>query len=163
MKKFLPSKEYYKSLSKKHMGAGVLLFNRKNELLIVKPSYKKGWSIPGGTIDANESPRECAIRETKEEIGIKLKKLRLVCIDYKKTKGYNLENLQFIFYGGILSDKEMVKINLENKELKGYKFISVNDNLNLLRPNLRKRLPNCLKAIKTNSVFYLEETKKIGC
>ena len=99
MKKFLPSKEYYKALPKKHMGAGVLLFNRKNELLIVKPIYKKGWSIPGGTIDANESPKECATRETREEIGIKLKKLRLICIDYKKTKGYNLENLQFIFYG----------------------------------------------------------------
>lgn len=31
--------DYYKNLPKKRMGAGALLFNKNDELLIVKPTY----------------------------------------------------------------------------------------------------------------------------
>ena len=37
--------------------AGALIFDREGRLLVLKPNYKKGWTIPGGQIDAGgESP-----------------------------------------------------------------------------------------------------------
>lgn len=49
--------DYLKTLPRKRMACGVLIFNEKNELLIVKNSYKDYWSIPGGVIEENESPQ----------------------------------------------------------------------------------------------------------
>ena len=48
--------------------AGALIRDPDGRLLILKPTYKKGWTIPGGQIDADgESPWEACRRETLEE------------------------------------------------------------------------------------------------
>lgn len=51
------------------MGAAVLFTDDAGRALLVEPVYKSYWEIVGGCVDANESPRQAAIRETKEEIG----------------------------------------------------------------------------------------------
>ena len=33
--------------------AGAMIFDRKHRLLILKPTYKKGWTIPGGVMEAD--------------------------------------------------------------------------------------------------------------
>lgn len=53
--KLMPDKEYFASLPRKRMGVGILFFYQ-NKLLILKPNYKPFWLLPGGVIDANESP-----------------------------------------------------------------------------------------------------------
>ena len=78
--------KYYKNLPKKRMGAGALILNQNDEILIVKPSYKDHWSVPGGVVEENESPRVACIRETKEEIGIDLKNIKFLCVDYNSNK-----------------------------------------------------------------------------
>src|SRR3989338_6212612 len=62
--------KYFDGLPKKHMATGAIMFDRKNRLLIVKPTYKDGWTIPGGVVDADESPRTACIREVKEEVSL---------------------------------------------------------------------------------------------
>jgi len=48
--------------------AGALIFDDAGSLLILKTTYKKRWSIPGGQIEAGgESPWEACRRETLEE------------------------------------------------------------------------------------------------
>jgi len=94
--------DYYQKLPKKRMGVGALIFNEKDELLIVKPSYKDRWSIPGGVVEENESPRNACIREVMEEVSIELKHVRFLCIDYTRANSDKDESLQFIFYGGKL-------------------------------------------------------------
>ena len=138
------------------MAAGILLFNHKGELLIVKPNYKQGWSIPGGNVDHNESPRAATVRETKEEVGITVKKLRLVCLDYTRPRGIKTESLQFVFFGGALSTTQIAKIQLDTDELDAYMFVSTRRARALLGRGLRERLPYCLRAIKEGTNFYLE-------
>ncbi len=55
-KQVMANSNYYKRLPRKRMGAGVLFFDRAGNLLIVKPRYKAGWTIPGGVVEAGESP-----------------------------------------------------------------------------------------------------------
>lgn len=156
MKKIIPPDEYYKGLPKKPMGAGVFLFDENNRLLIVKPNYKEGWSIPGGAVDANESPKEAAIRETKEEVGLEVNNLSLICVHYKRSEDARKESIRFIFYGGILSGDEIRKIVLEKDELDDFRFFEASGSSSLLGKNLQRRLPFCLEAIRNETTVYLE-------
>jgi 8-oxo-dGTP diphosphatase len=53
--------------------AGALVWDRKGRLLILKPTYKGGWTIPGGIVEADgETPWEACQRETREECGLEL-------------------------------------------------------------------------------------------
>jgi len=47
----------------------VLLFLRDNSPSIPFPNR---WDLPGGKVESGETPRECIIREIKEEIGYTL-------------------------------------------------------------------------------------------
>lgn len=150
-------KSWLKRQPKKRMGAGVLLFDEKERLLIVKPNYKTGWTIPGGVVEKNESPRQACVREVREEIGLVLKSMKLVGLDYifdQKAKG---ENLQFIFYGGVLLAKKKQAIKLQKKELKDFNFVSLAQALVMLRKRMARRLPYCLNAIRRNTCAYLED------
>ncbi len=139
------------------MGSGALFFNKKNELLIVKPSYKDHWSIPGGVIDANESPREACVREIKEEIGLSISEPRFLSVAYYRNAGTEKgEGLQFMFYGGILDDDMVAHIILQKEELSAYKFVSIDDALQLLGKGLAVRLPFCINAINQEKPVYLE-------
>lgn len=97
MPKTLSDEEYIRTLPRKPVGAGVLFFNTKGELLIVKPDYRDDWLIPGGSVEANESPLQGAIRETKEEIGIDLRSPTLIGVFYKTSKGARPESIMFMF------------------------------------------------------------------
>ena len=77
------------------MAAGALIFNEKEELIIVEPSYKSDWEIPGGGIEKNESPQEALIREIKEELGVDLDAAQLLLIHYQKQEHDDV--LFFIF------------------------------------------------------------------
>lgn len=63
-------------------GVGILLFNNKNQLLMIKRNNKRAegigsWAPPGGYIGWGENFFDAAKRETKEEVGIKVDKLQL--------------------------------------------------------------------------------------
>lgn len=56
-------------------------FNASHELLMIFKKTGQGagkWNVPGGKIEANETPRAAAIRETQEETGIILLQPELV-------------------------------------------------------------------------------------
>ena len=46
--------------------------------MLLKNRYRNEWELPGGMIDADETPRDCAIRECFEESGNTVTDLRFV-------------------------------------------------------------------------------------
>ena len=142
------------------MAAGALIFNNKNELLIVKPNYKDRWSIPGGVVDVDESPRQACLREVKEEIGIDLPTVTFLCVDYTPKNSEKNESLQFTFFGGIINDEKIRDIKIQKEELDAAKFVATDEAFKLLggnMGNLAKRLLKCVEAIKTGTAIYLED------
>jgi 8-oxo-dGTP pyrophosphatase MutT (NUDIX family) len=139
------------------MASGVLIFNESGELLIVKTHYKNYWSLLGGIIEKNESPRTTALRETKEEIGIDLLDVRFVCLDYMASCEGKDEFLQFIFYGGILNADQIKQIKLYDAEIEAFQFAKIENIPALVSERFSKRLSKCLEAIKNNTAIYLED------
>ena len=112
----------YSNLPKKRMDSGCLLFNNKQQVLLVKPNYKEAWEIPGGIEEDNESPKQCCIREDKEELSINLSKLQLLVVDYNQYPELKekTESLMFIFDGGTI-DEEDIQLDMADHE--GFIFV----------------------------------------
>lgn len=154
-KKFTDA-EYAAMLPKKQVGTAVLFFNGQGELLIVKPDYREGWLVPGGATDENESPLRCAIRETKEEIGLEVSELQLVGVYFGPKKGVYMDSLKFVFSGGVLNETQIAEIKLQTEELEKYAFMFPQEAMPLLSPSLQKSLPASLEATKNKTVAYIE-------
>ncbi|RDI69542.1 NUDIX hydrolase N-terminal domain-containing protein [Halopelagius longus] len=65
------------------VGAAAALFDENGQILLVKqPSLKTAgngkWVMPGGYVDPGEQPVEAAVRETREETGLKVRPVSLV-------------------------------------------------------------------------------------
>ncbi len=146
----------WEMLPRKTISSGGLFFNDEGSVLIVKPNYKEGWNIPGGTIDAEESPVEAYMREVKEEIGLDKKPLELLCVDYVKVTRGGHDHVSMVFDGGTLTAEEISKIKLQTEELTEYKLVSIEEAVKLLAVNLSKRLPKCVEARKAHRTAYLE-------
>jgi len=59
-------------VSRHQIGVGVVAFNKKKQILLLRHVFHPTapWSIPGGWLNRNESPDDCALRELREETGI---------------------------------------------------------------------------------------------
>jgi 8-oxo-dGTP diphosphatase len=152
---------YHQSLPKKRMSAGCLLFNEEGRILIVNPTYKEPWEIPGGVVEQDESPLQACVREIQEELDLHIQPKRLLCVDYSPTSDDRSESLSFIFYGDILSTTEISNITLQEKELSEYRFCTPNETFTLLNERVGQRIKQCLSVINTDQTLYLESRDEI--
>ena len=51
-------------------GAHAFALTPERKLILVKLRYASGWRLPGGGHEADEDPRDAALRELREEIGL---------------------------------------------------------------------------------------------
>jgi 8-oxo-dGTP diphosphatase len=59
------------------------IIERKGKVLLIKRKGAHGagsWAVPGGHLEFGESPEDCAVRETREEVGIEISDVRFIAI-----------------------------------------------------------------------------------
>ena len=56
----------------RRLSCGVVILNPDRELLLCHVTGQNHWDLPKGGIDVGESPRQAALRETREECGWRL-------------------------------------------------------------------------------------------
>ncbi len=133
----------HKQLPKKRLAAGVLLFDHFDRLLLVKPSYRPDWLVPGGVVEKDESPWTAAKRETLEEVGLTLSQLRFLAMDWRSTDDDYDDSLHFLFDGGRLSQDQQASIACDGIEIVDYKFAGKEEAKSLLDPYLGRRIMPC--------------------
>ena len=136
------------------MGAGCLFFNPEGRILILKPTYREGWLLPGGVVEAYESPRQACIREVKEETGIDRQPTKLLCVDYVSDRTSKIESVQFVFLGGILSNETTIII--PKQEISAYQFREIDQAILMLSIRSQRRLKSCLPYLDSQTTIYLE-------
>ena len=82
--------------------AGAMIFDSAGRLLILKPVYKSGWTIPGGVMEAGETPWAACQREVREECGLTVQRGRLACVDFRPPRSGKPGGLRFLFDCGAL-------------------------------------------------------------
>lgn len=111
----------------RRVGSGALVRDDADRILLVKPTYKEGWEIPGGVIEPDEPPRSCLRRELLEEIGIELPIGRLLVIDWLPPAPPLPEGWMFVFDGGILAPRIAETIVLPPDELSEWRFVPLDE------------------------------------
>jgi 8-oxo-dGTP diphosphatase len=133
------------------MAAGVLFRDADGRVLLVKPTYKAGWDIPGGYVEPGESPKQAARREVLEELGIEPPIGRLLVVDWAPHPNEG-DKVLFIFDGGRLDDRNLSSAALD--EIEEVKFWPEGELPRLLPARLRERIANAMKANGADT--YLE-------
>jgi 8-oxo-dGTP diphosphatase len=140
--------------------AGALVWDRKGRLLILKPTYKSGWTIPGGVVEADgETPWEACRREAREECGLDLRHGRLACVDFLRPRASRPGGMRFLFGCGVLGDPTLAGIVLQEEEVSAYRLARVDRALRLLSGPVRRRVAAALT--KPRRLQYLEDGRPV--
>ncbi|MFC4035045.1 NUDIX domain-containing protein [Streptomyces polygonati] len=153
--------EAQEAVAQPRTAAGVLFFDGTGRILLVKPTYKEGWEIPGGYLHPGETPSEGAAREVREEIGITPPIGRLLVADWAPHPAEG-DKLLFVFDGGILRAAEQAQIVLDGVEVHQFAFHRADQIDELLIPRLARRVHAAIGARARSATTYLENGAAFG-
>lgn len=146
--------------------AGALIFDRRGRLLILRPTYKSGWTIPGGVMEADgETPWQACQREVSEECGLEVSSARLACVDFRPPRPGRAGGIRFLFDCGQLADDALSTITLESVELAEHRLVAVRDALPLLRKPIRRRVRAVRRLdgkARHRGCVYLEDGRPVS-
>jgi len=141
------------------VSAGALIFDRAGRLLILKPTYKSGWTIPGGVMEADgESPWEACRREVREETGIEVSRGRLAVMDFRRPRPGRPGGIRFLFDCGAVGDQSLAGVKLQPEEIAESRLVPLPDALALLRGPIRRRVR---AATDGRGLVYLENGRSV--
>ncbi|WHM35724.1 NUDIX hydrolase [Streptomyces sp. BPTC-684] len=116
--------KYIAALPRILAGAAALIRDDRGHVLLVRPNYRDGWALPGGTIesDQGETPRQAARRETLEEIGLDVSPGRLLAVDW--VPGPDRPPIAaYLYDGGVLTEDRLKAIRLQEEELIDWRLV----------------------------------------
>ncbi|WP_372350193.1 NUDIX domain-containing protein [Streptomyces sp. KL116D] len=151
----MAANEHEAKMAHPRMAAGALFFDATGRILMVEPTYKDYWDIPGGYVETGESPLQAAVREVREELGISVPLGRLLAVDWAPSDGEG-DKVLYLFDGGQLPPETLGRITLQGDELKSYAFLSSVEISERSIPRLARRITAARDARAGSDTAYLE-------
>ena len=143
-----------------------MIFDRSGRLLILKPTYKSGWTIPGGVMEADgETPWQACRREVREECGLDVRTGRLACVDFRRPRPArpgrpgNPGGIRFLFDCGKLGDASLAAVVLQAEEIGDFRWADPDEAAHLLSGPVGRRVAQALGAERT---VYLEDGRPVA-
>jgi ADP-ribose pyrophosphatase YjhB (NUDIX family) len=158
----LPIEDYVAALVLKRMAAGALFRDDADRVLWVEPTYKPVWEIPGGGVEADESPWDCAVREVAEEIGLHRPLGRLLVVDHVRAHGPMPEGMMFVFDGGRLDQAEVDALVLDTRELRSAALMGVDEARPRVAPRLADRMASALAALHEGTTALCDDGVRVA-
>jgi 8-oxo-dGTP diphosphatase len=145
--------ETFRELPKKRVGAGVAIVDEDLRILLVEPTYKDTWEVPGGMVELEESPRQAARRECFEELGFNVEIGRLLVIDWViqgRTPG---DGLMLMYATGFVDTSQ---IALPPEELRSWEWCDRNAVSARVKDFQARRIFAALDALRDATFVELE-------
>lgn len=145
--------EEFKAMPRKRIGAGVVAVDDHMRVLLVEPTYKANWEVPGGLVELGEPPRTAAARECREELGFEVIIGRLLVMDWVPPRRLPDDGLMLLFAAGPI---DVSQIKLPPEELKSWLWCDRDMMQERLADFMFRRIEAALKAIATGTIVELE-------
>jgi 8-oxo-dGTP pyrophosphatase MutT (NUDIX family) len=142
--------------ARKRVAADVLIRDEAGRVLVVDPTYKEGFDLPGGMVEANESPQAGALREIGEELGLTRKIGPPLVVEWVGAHGPWDDQIVFVFDGGFMTAAEIATIHVSDPEIATWAFRHVDDVRDEMRDHIWQRLRTAVDAATEGSVRYSE-------
>jgi len=143
------------------VAAGVVIRDGAGRLLLVKPTYKDGWDIPGGYVEPGESPAAAAARELVEELGLHRAPRRLLVVDWAPHPAEG-DKLLFVFEAGTLAEADLAGLNPQAGEIGEVRFFQASDLQGRMPARLARRLLLALDAAASGRTEYAEHGASVA-
>lgn len=144
---------FWAGLARKRIGAGALVTDLSGRCLLVEPTYKDTWEIPGGAVDEGETAVAACERECKEELGLELPIGRLLVVDHQTNAGERGDSIMFVYDGGTMAD--LSNVRLPPEELRGCCFVEESELDSLTSEQLARRVRFALQALNSGRCIEL--------
>jgi 8-oxo-dGTP diphosphatase len=155
----MPDLAYYASLPRTRGAAAALLRDDLGRVLLVKPTYKEGWFLPGGVIEAGESPLAACVRECEEELGLVPRLDGLVCVDWGPPRD-GVDAVNIFVFAGTITTAQVAAVRLPPDELSGHVLIAPEKVADLAPPHIARRMEPSLRGIAEGRAIYLEDGRE---
>ena len=155
------------SLARKRVAATAFFRDEQGRVLIVDPVYKPLWDLPGGAVEADESPHAACRREVAEELGLDRPPGRVLALDWVSARTFGPDQtmlpdgLNIVYNGGVLSSAEIEEIVLVDGELAAFEFVTGDEVAARVTPLLARRIAACLQACEAGTVAELENGSQV--
>jgi ADP-ribose pyrophosphatase YjhB (NUDIX family) len=136
--------EFLAGLPRKVAAAGALVTDPEGRVLIVKPTYKPRWEVPGGCIETGETARQACRRELAEELGLTFQVGRLLVVEHQTAPEEKGDSIMFIYDGGVLAGVE--GLALGHSEIEEARFVDETRFGEFLPPRQARRMAQALRA-----------------
>lgn len=144
--------------ARKRVAADVLIRDQHGHVVLVNPTYKEHWDLPGGMAEPNEPPRAAAVREVREELGLPIRPGRVLLLDWIGPHSPWDDQLLFIFDGGVFPHDQLSQLTPRDPEISDVAAVPVEQARQLLRADMADRLSRALLALARNATDYSEDT-----
>jgi len=151
--------EYFRTLPRRRVAAGLVIRDGEGRVLAVEPNYKEGWLLPGGTVDAGEAPRAAARREGREELGLDIVPGALLIIGHSAFPDPVGDGLNFLYDGGVLP--QGTDISLQEEELLSWRFVAEQDLPEYFGVHGALHVSSALRALREERVIELQDREEI--
>ncbi|SER66527.1 8-oxo-dGTP pyrophosphatase MutT, NUDIX family [Propionibacterium cyclohexanicum] len=105
----------------------VLIRDEAGRVLFVETTYKKDWELPGGIVEAGETPRRGAERELEEELGMHIDLDQPLVIDWMPPYLGWSDAVEFIFDGGRLDSSQAANFKRPRTEIAAYHWLGADE------------------------------------
>ena len=109
------------------LGAGALITNEHNQVLMIKEHGMKGYKLPGGHIELGEGIEESVVRETFEETGIEAKFVSVVGMATRHPYQFGKSNLYFVCH--LVAQTQEIEIQ-DTDEIAEAKWVDIREFIN---------------------------------
>lgn len=145
----------------KRVAADCLICDPTGRFLVVEPTDKRTWDLPGGVAETDESPHRAARREVAEELGVDLDPGALLAVDWVSRDGDVTEVVAFLFDGGVVGESG-IDIDLQTAEIRSARFVTLAEADRLLDTEAHARVAAALGARAQLSTAYLENGRQVA-
>lgn len=153
--------EFFDSLPRTRGAATALLRDNAGSVLLVEPTYRPGWGLPGGVIEMGESPLEACRRECVEELGFAPSLDSLVCVDWLPSWASPDGRPATVFvFAGRLAPGQFEQLRLPPDELSDARLVPPESLADYLPERQARRIGACLDGV-AGGIRYLEHGRGV--